>query len=488
VGRLRGQVAADQGRASDAARLLLTAARRFEPLDADLARETHLEALVAAMAAGNLGLPGGVRKAAEAALAAPPGPEPPRAVDLVLDALALRGAQGHATAAAALSRALERLVTDSGDDEASRSLWMIGGRVSAMIALELWDFESWQVLATRQVQVARDMGAFVQLQFAISILGLLHLVAGELGEMERLVEEDRVIAEATGNPPFAHTAMMLAAWQGRPQEASELIQATVELATAQRMSLLADLTAWASAVLDNGLGRYEAARAAAWQAFEGDHLGQGALVVAELAEAAARTRDATAVRAVLDWLSERTRATRTEWALGIEARVRALLSDGQVADGHYRESIQRLSRTRIGAQLARSHLLYGEWLRRQGRRVDAREQLRTAYRTLDAMGMAAFAERARHELLATGETGRKRAALSARTRGAGFSEALTAQEAQVARLALDGLSNPEIGARLFISPRTAKYHLSNVFTRLGITSRSQLDRVLAVDADTVGPR
>ena len=234
---MRGQVAADQGRAGDAARLLVTAARRFEPFDAALARETHLEALAAAMAAGNLGLPGGVRKAAEAALAAPPGPEPPRAVDLVLDALALRGAQGHAAASAALSLALERLVTDSSAGQGSRSLWIIGGRASAMIAMELWDFESWQVLATRQVQVARDLGAFVQVQYAISILGLLHLVAGELGEPQRLVEEDLMIAEATGNPPFAY--LDVARGLARPQAGGPRAdQATAALATAQRISLL----------------------------------------------------------------------------------------------------------------------------------------------------------------------------------------------------------------------------------------------------------
>jgi DNA-binding CsgD family transcriptional regulator len=210
--------------------------------------------------------------------------------------------------------------------------------------------------------------------------------------------------------------------------------------------------------------------------------------VPELAEAAARTGDVAAVRAALDWLSERTRVTPTAWVLGIEALVRALLSDGQAADRFYRESIERLGRTRVRAELARSHLLYGEWLRRQGRRTDAREQLRTALRMLDAMGMAAFAERARRELLATGETARKRTVPAARTRTGGASEALTAQEAQVARLARDGLSNPEIGARLFISPRTAKYHLSNVFTKLGISSRSQLDRVLPADPDTAGPR
>jgi DNA-binding CsgD family transcriptional regulator len=489
VERLRGLIAADQGRGSDAARLLLRAARLLEPLDAALARETHLEALWAAAAAGDLGRPGGVRQAAEAARDAPPGPGPPRAVDVVLDALALRLTEGHAAAAAALTRALEVLVTlDVGAGETRRRLWLAGGRASITFALELWDFDSWHALAAHQVQVARDMGALVQLQLAISNLGVHQLVAGELTATGRLIEEDRLIAEATGNPPVGYAAMMLAAWQGREQEAAELIEATVQLATESGMGVLTGLAACASAVLDNGLGRYDAARDAAQSAFERDHLGFGHLVVPELAEAAARTGDVAAVRAALDWLSERTRVTPTAWVLGIEALVRALLSDGQAADRFYRESIERLGRTRVRAELARSHLLYGEWLRRQGRRTDAREQLRTALRMLDAMGMAAFAERARSELLATGETARKRTVPAARTRTGGASEALTAQEAQVARLARDGLSNPEIGARLFISPRTAKYHLSNVFTKLGIRSRSQLDRVLPADPDTAGPR
>jgi DNA-binding CsgD family transcriptional regulator len=324
------------------------------------------------------------------------------------------------------------------------------------------------------------------LQFALSRLGLHHLLAGELSTAGRLIDEDRLIAEATGNPPVGYAALMLAAWQGREQEASGLIEATVQEATGRGAGRLAGFAAYASAVLDNGLGRYDAARDAAREVFQRDHLGLGHLAVAELAEAAARTGDVAAVRAVLDWVSERTRVTRTEWALGIEARVRALLSDGEAADGFYRESIKRLARTRVRAELARSHLLYGEWLRRQGRRADAREQLRTAHRMLEEMGTAAFAERARRELAATGETARKRPAPA--DGPAGATEPLTAQEAQVARLARDGLSNPEIGARLFISPRTAKYHLSNVFTKLGITSRGQLHRVLPPDPGTVAPR
>jgi len=486
VEHLRGQIAFDQDRCTDAARLLLRAARLLERLDSGLARETYLKALAAAMFAGDLGRPGGVLEAAEAARAAPPGPDPPRAVDVLLDALALRFTEGYAAAAVALTRAVEMLVSlDAGGTEGRRWIWLVGGRVSRIIALELWDFESWRALAARQAQVARDMGALVQLQFALSSLSVHHLLAGEPAAAARLIEEDRLIAEATGNPPDMYAAMTLAAWQGREHEASELIQATALMATGRGLGILAGLAAWARAVLDNGLGRYDTARDAARRAFEYDDVGYGHQVAAELAEAAARTGDIALVQATLDWLSERTRATPTEWALGIEARVRALLSDGQAADGWYRESVERLGRAQVRAELARSHLLYGEWLRRQGRRTDAREQLRTAGDMLDAMGMAAFAERARRELAATGETARKRTAPAARTAAA--RQTLTAQEAQVALLARDGLSNPEIGARLFISARTVQYHLSKVFTKLGISSRRQLYRVLPADPDTTRP-
>jgi hypothetical protein len=309
------------------------------------------------MFAGDLGRPGGVREAAEAARAAPPGPGPPRAVDVVLDALALRFTEGYAAAAPTMIRAFELLVSlDAAAGEARRWLWLASGRASSMIALELWDFDSSHALAARQVQVARDMGALVQLQFAISNLGVHHLLAGELSTAERLIDEDRLIADTTGNPPVVSAAMLLVAWQGREHEATGLIQATVQEATGRSTGRLARLAACASAVLDNGLGRYDAARDAAWEVFQCDHLALGPLVVAELAEAAARTGDVAAVQAALDWLSERTRVTRTEWALGIEARIRALAGGGEAAGGCYRESIQRLGRTRVRAQLARSHL------------------------------------------------------------------------------------------------------------------------------------
>ncbi len=369
VEHLRGQIALEQQRGSDAARLLLSAARRLEPLNADLARETHLEALVAAMWAGDLDSPGGVLEAAEAARAAPPGPDPPRAVDVLLDAFAMRLTEGYAAAAPTLTRALELvLALDVGTDEVGRWLWLAGARASAIVALELWDAESWHALAARQAQFARDTGALVHLQFALNFLAWTHLLAGELTTAALMIEEDRLIAEATGNPPVAYTEMMLAAWRGQEAQASELIEATLQEATARGLGRLVDFATYASSVLYNGLGRHDAARDAAWRAFERDQVGYGPFVVPELAEAASRTGDVALVRAALEWLSERTRVTPTEWALGIEARVRALLSEGDVAESLYRESIERLGRTRVRVELARAHLLYGEWLRRENRR------------------------------------------------------------------------------------------------------------------------
>jgi DNA-binding CsgD family transcriptional regulator len=474
---LRGQIAFDQRRGTDAAALLAGAAARLEPVDAGRAREVHAESLLAAMWADDLELPGGLRSAAQAARAAPPSPLPPRAVDVLVDAFAIRLTDGYGAAASTLTRALRLLLDlDLESEEARRWLWLVGARTSGLIAMEVWEFDSWHTLALRQVQIARDMGALVHLQFALTFLVVTHLLRGELSSAARLIDEDRLIAGATGNPPVAHTAMMLAAWRGEESRASELIETTMLEATARGLGRLVNSADHASAVLNNGLGRHDVARDVARRAFERDPVGHGSLVVPELAEAASRTGEETLVRAALDWLSERTRVTSTGWLLGIEARVRALLSDGDAADRLYRESIDRLSGSAVRAELARTHLLYGEWLRRERRRVDAREQLRLAHAMLDGMGAEAFAERARRELLATGETARKR---SVETR-----DELTPQEAQIARLARDGLSNPEIGTRLFISPRTVKYHLSKVFTKLDISSRSELERALPGDAAT----
>ena len=473
VDLLRGQIALEQRRGSDAGRLLVSAARRLEPLDAELARETHLETLGAAMA-GDLDLPGGMLAAAEAARTAPPGPDPPRAVDVLLDAFAMRLTEGHAAAAPALTRALELLLAvEVTDDEARRSFWLAGGRANVIVAVELWDADSFHALAARQAQFARDTGALVQLQFALSFLARSHMLAGELATAALTIDEDRLIAEATGNPPLESARMTLAAWRGQEALASELIEATWQEATARGWTS----NAYASSVLHNGLGRHDAARDAALRVFERDRVGHVPFVVAELAEAASRTGDTVLVEAVLEWISERTRVTATEWSLGIEARVRALLSEGESAERRYRDSIDHLGRTRLRVELARAHLLYGEWLRRGRRRVDAREHLRTAHEMLSTMGVDAFAERARRELLATGETARKR---TDQTR-----DELTAQERQISQLARDGLSNPEIAGRLFISPRTVQYHLRKVFAKLDISSRSQLAGVLPGDSNTV---
>ena len=472
VERLRGQIAFDQQRGTEAARLLLSAARRLEPFSAGQAREAHLESMVAAMWAGDLEIPGGAHEAAEAALAAPGGPEPPRAVDAVLDAFALRFTQNYALVAPVYGQVLALLLTlDASKDETDRWLWFTGGTAIALIAVDLWDDGSWQTVATAQVRFARETGALVHLQFALSYLAGAYVVAGDLAAAEQLVDEGGLIAEATGNPSVAIPTMMLAAWRGQEAQARELIEAISHEAAANGLGLAADFAAYVKAVLNNSLGRYETAREAARWALQREPVGYGPLVVPELAEAAARTGDLALLRATLEWLSERARLTPTEWALGIEARLRALLADGEVADNYYRESIERLGRTQIRAELARSHLLYGEWLRRERRRGEARTQLHTAQGMFEGMGMLAFAERARRELWATGETAHKRS-----TAGPGQ---LTAQELQIAKLARDGLTNPEIGTRLFISARTVEYHLGKVFTKLGITSRAKLDRALS---------
>lgn len=456
VEHLRGQIAFDQRHGGDAARLLLNAARRLAPLDAGRARETYLEALGAAIwASGPEEL-----EAAKAARTAPPAPVPPKAVDLVLDALATRITEGYEPAAALLAQARDAVQeTDTG--------WLIGNRAGGIVAAELGDFDAARALATRQVQLARDTGALVQLQFALNFLANNELFAGELAMADASIEEDRLIADATGNPPVGYTAALLAAFRGK--EANELI---AREATARGQGRVVTFTDYAAAVLYNGLGRHDAARDAARRVVERDWLGYQMLATVELAEAASRTGDRELLKAAHVQSSERAQATPSDWYRGIDARIKALSSDGDVADRLYRESIALLTGTPLRVDLARGHLLFGEWLRRGGRRVEAREQLRIAHDSLTEMGVEAFAERARRELLATGGTVRKRSLPE--------TDELTAQEFQIARLARDGLSNPEIGTRLFISPRTVEWHLRKVFGKLGISSRRQLrDTALA---------
>ncbi|TCC51372.1 LuxR family transcriptional regulator [Kribbella capetownensis] len=463
---LRGEIAFDQGRAREAARTLLAAARKLDPLNARRARITYLEAMSAAIWASGPDTPGIL---AFAAGAAPPPADSEPPADMLLQALAVRFTRGYATAAPDLIKALARAREEEvGAEDVGSWLWLAGNRASGIVAIEVWDFETAQELAGRQDRLARETGALVQLQFALSFRANLECLTGDLDAVAGLVEEDRQIAAATGNPQVGYGGLLLEAFRGDEVTACRLIDAAVREATAREQGRMAVFATYANAVLHNGLGRYDTARDAALRVFEQDVIGYGVLVVSELAEAASRTGDTKLVESALTWLTERTTAVPTDWGFGIEARIRALLG-GQEAD--YRESIERLSRTALRVETARSQLLYGEWLRREGRRVDAREQLRTAHDQLTGMGLEAFAERARHELLATGETVRKRSPET--------SNDLTAQEAQIAGLARDGLTNPEIAAQLFISPRTVEWHLRKTFSKLGIRSRRQLRTALA---------
>ncbi len=469
VERLRGQIAFDQFRPDEAARCLAGAARRLEPVAGDLARMTYLEALGAAMWQGDRDGPAGTRTIAQAALRAPRPREAVAARDALLEACALLLTQGHRAAAPSLRRARELLLEPSAAaEDHDHWLWFAVTGNAITVAQELWDADAWRALTVRHEQFARDTGALVQLQFALNMLAWVRLLAGELTQSAQALEEDRMIAEATGNPPLSFSEMLVAAWRGHEPKAAGLIEATMRRAPAG--SRVACYAAYASAVLHNGLGRHAEARDAARSAFERDHLGYGPYVVPELAEAAARTGDAELLSAVRAWLAERTAVTRSPWSLATEARVRALVGEGEAAEDAYRDAIDRLDRTWLRSELARAHLLYGEWLRREGRRVDARAQLRTAHEMLAAIGMEGFAERARRELLATGERVRRRT-LDTR-------DELTGQERQVAELARDGLSNPEIGGRLFLSSRTVEWHLGKVFAKLGITSRMGLREAL----------
>jgi DNA-binding CsgD family transcriptional regulator len=326
----------------------------------------------------------------------------------------------------------------------------------------MWDDDALHRLATRQVQVARDAGALVHLQFALSFLARSNMLAGDLTAATLTIEETRAIAEATGNPAPVNAPMILAAWRGHEPQASALIRATSEEAAARQWTS----NNYARSVLYNGLGHHDAARDAAWEAFQPDPIGYGSLLVPELAEAASRTADRALLESALEWLSERTRVISSEWALGIEARVRALASEGEIAESLYRESITHLARTRVQLELARTHLLYGEWLRRERRRLDAREHLRIAVDMFGGMGTEAFASRAERELLATGERARKRSAATL--------DQLTPQEEQVARLAAKGHTNREIAAQLFITQSTVEYHLRKAFRKLDVKSRTQL--------------
>jgi DNA-binding CsgD family transcriptional regulator len=480
VDLLRGQVAFASGLGNDAPPLLLKAAARLEPLDLDLARETYLSAWAAALFAGYLADSGDLLEVSRAARAVPALAHPPRSIDLLLDGLVLAVTDSWAGAAPVLRQTAAAFASaDTPVEERLRWGWL-----AALPSTVLWDLDSWLAISAGAAQLARDVGALDTLPIQVVALAIGFARYGDFPAATALIAESGLVAEATGTrmSPFATT--LLAALRGRESEAAPLIESSFAAATAAGQGNGATWARWVAAILYNGLGRYTDAEAAARQACHDlPAVFVSTYALPELIEAAARTGDTQLAADVVGELAETTQLGGTDWGLGVEARCRALVSQGQAAEDLYREAIDRLGRTRLRPDLARAYLLYGEWLLRENRRRDARDQLRTAYQMLDQIGMEAFAERARKELAATGETARKRTVQAA----AEASQQLTPQEAQVARLARDGLSNPEIGARLFISSHTAQYHLSKVFAKLGITSRGQLHRVLPGGPDAGQP-
>jgi DNA-binding CsgD family transcriptional regulator len=475
VGLLRGQVAVAAGAIGEAPALLLRAARQLEPLDGALARQTYLDAWTAAMFAGEFAQAGNLHDVSRAARSAPAPLDPPAPHDLLLEALAVLVTDGRAAAAPMLRRAVRIFA----GDEIAVEEGLRWGWVTAIAACVLWDVENWQSIVLRQLQSAREAGLLVHLLRYVNQLGIKTICCGDFAAAASLIAEVDAIAEATGTRFVPYMAVLLAGFRGSEAEATRLIEVMTKDARAAGQGVGIKWCRWVSAILYNGLGRYEKALEEARQASEqAPELYVAAWALPELIEAASRTGQTQVAADALDRLAEATSISQTDWGPGIHARSRALLSDGEDADASYREAIERLGRTPLRPELARAHLLYGEWLRRDRRRADARAQLHTAHDMFAAIGMEAFAERARRELRATGETARKRTAVA-------MNEELTAQEAQIARLARDGLSNPEIGARLFISTRTVQYHLGKVFAKLEISSRLQLQRALPDGASAV---
>jgi DNA-binding CsgD family transcriptional regulator len=459
--RLGAQIAFTSRRGRDAPPLLLQAARRLDPLDAKMARETYLEAIASAVFAGRLGTGPDAREVAEAARASSRG-ELQGAADLLLDALVTRFTEGYGASAAPLSRALRAFGGPDGGGADRRWLWL-----ACRLAQDLWDDELWHVLATSGVRLARDTGALHLLPNALNYLATLNVHSGAFAIAAAQIAEVDAITEATGLPPLKFSSVVLAAARGDQAQLQALHDVLVLAIARGEGSAVAGYSG-CTAMLHNSHGHYGKALVDARQACDHEDIVMYGRALVELIEAAVRDGRPDEAADALDRLSERTRASGTQWALGIEARCRALLSDDESL---YVESIERLARSRAAVELARSRLLYGEWLRRENRRTAARDLLRAAHESFSHMGADAFAERARRELFATGESVRR---IAVDTR-----DALTPQEVQVARLARDGHTNPEIGAQLFISPRTVEYHLRKVFRKLDVTSRRELRDALA---------
>ena len=481
VARLRAQMEFARSRGGGAgappisatARQLLDAATRLENLDDYAASETYAESIAAILYAGRLGEPGALADAAEAARATVSrAAEAPRAVDLLLNGMAERITGGVGAGAGPLRAALDVMCELAQSNDLQVRRWMVPAFpiLQESAAHDLWDESIIDQLSAAVVRRARDAGALDVLPRALVYRAGVHLLAGEFATAATLIAEANSISASTDHlAPVRYHSLLLTAWRGDPAEAGKLIEAAAADGAARGEGRLLGLTGYATAVLYNGLGRYEEAAAAARDACQYEDLGFHGWCLFELIEAATRTGDAATATAAVAQFEEQAGASGTDWRLGAVANARALVADDDRADELYAEAIERLRRTRVVVHLARSHLHYGEWLRRVNRRVDARRQLTEAHQMFRRMGAQAFAERTRRELVATGEKVRKQPTTSG--------SELTAQEAQIARLAGDGLTNQEIGAQLFISTHTVEWHLRKVFVKLGITSRRQLRTV-----------
>jgi DNA-binding CsgD family transcriptional regulator len=463
---LRAQIAFGATRGRDAPPLLLAAAKRLEPLDTELARETYLEAFAAALSADRLARGGDAREVAAAVRAAEWEPST-RACDLLLDALALRYGAGCAAASPAMKVALRAFRDEAlSEDEELQWLWL-----ACHVARDLGDDEAWDELTARQLELARKTGAFSLLPVALDNRFNVELLSGRIAEATSLAAEADAVVEATGSHLSRRSSIALASWHGRDAEARALTEARRQEVLSRGEGLWLAANDWGTAVLYNGLGRYEDALAALEPAVESpDGAALSMWLISEFIEAAVRGGRAQRAIGPLARLTEIAEANGTDWSLGLRAARAAMLAEGEAAERLYREAVARASRTRIRAATARARLLYGEWLRRENRRVDALEELRNAHEMFSEMGNEPYAERARRELLATGETVRKRTVETL--------DDLTPQETQIGRMAADGFTNPEIGAQLFLSPRTVEWHLRKVFTKLGISSRRELRTAL----------
>jgi ATP/maltotriose-dependent transcriptional regulator MalT len=466
---LRAEAAFAQQRGRDAPGLLLRAARTLEPLDVRLARDTYLDAWSAALFAGQLAAPMGLREVSLAAMAAPPPQGTPRSSDVLLDGFARLFAEGRAAAVPLLKQAANAF----GKQDASTEEVLRWGWLATAAAATAWDFEACLDAATRQVDAARGAGALAVLAVGVNVLGQVASMAGDFAAATSLRAEADAVREATGTHIGPYGALVLTALRGRPDEAFPLIDDAIARTTAEGQGTATQYARWARSVVLNGLGRHDEAMPWATSAADDTpELFVSSWALSELIEAAVRSGHLSEAADALARLQEKTRGTVEPWGLGVEARARGLLLVGSGAEDAYGEAIEHLKGTRLRPDLARTHLLYGEWLRRQTRRGAARAELRAAYDLFTSIGMDAFAERARRELQATGETVRRRAA------GPVAGAELTPQELQIALLVRDGLSNPEVGARLFLSPRTVEWHLRKIFDKLAITSRRQLREAL----------